>query len=157
MLESLKEQKTIFLSTLDRDNLPHVSYAPYYMRDDKVYIYISEMAKHYQNLLDNENIGVMIIEDEGTAANKLARKRVSFNGVAELKNISEIDEEVISAFENNFGKEMLAVIMKLDFHFFEISLGVGRIVKGFGEAFDLVYENNAWVEKALKADMHKTR
>ena len=53
MEELLAHQKTLMLSTLTKENTPAISYAPYIMRANDIYIYISQTAEHYHNLINN--------------------------------------------------------------------------------------------------------
>ncbi len=142
MKELLEKQKTMFISSLDENNLPQASYAPYVMIEDRVYIYISEVAEHYRNLERNENVAFMIIEDESFSENLFVRKRVSFRGKA--KKILDVPEDIKKKFEAIHGENMMNLLYKMDFNFFEINITSGRLVEGFGKAFDLIYENGEW-------------
>ena len=51
MEELLARQKTLMLSTLTSNHSPFISYAPYIMRGHDIYIYISQTAEHYHNLV----------------------------------------------------------------------------------------------------------
>ena len=53
MEELLARQKTLMLSTLTSNHSPFISYAPYIMRGHDIYIYISQTAEHYHNLVAN--------------------------------------------------------------------------------------------------------
>ena len=45
-------------------NEPVINYAPYIVKASDIYIYISQTANHYQNLMNNPGCAIMIIEDE---------------------------------------------------------------------------------------------
>ncbi len=49
----LKNQKSLMISSLGKDNNPEISYAPFVMIDNKIYLYLSKAANHYYNLRDN--------------------------------------------------------------------------------------------------------
>ena len=108
MKELLEKQKTMFISSLDENNLPQASYAPYVMIEDRVYIYISEVAEHYRNLERNENVAFMMIEDESFSENLFVRKRVSFRGKA--KKILDVPEDIKKKFEAIHGENMMNCI-----------------------------------------------
>ena len=56
----LKSQKSLMISSLGKDNNPEISYAPFVMLDNKVYVYLSKAANHYYNLRENLKCSVMI-------------------------------------------------------------------------------------------------
>lgn len=154
MKEILNSQKTIMISSVDESGFPQISYSPYVMLDDKIYIYISQIADHYKNIENNGNVSLMLIEDESKSKNLFARSRVSFRGVA--KKVSDVSESIKNQFEEIHGKDMMNVLYKMDFDFFEINLLGGRLVKGFGQAFELIYENNSWTQKHIVVDKKQT-
>ncbi|WP_317366835.1 pyridoxamine 5'-phosphate oxidase family protein [uncultured Tyzzerella sp.] len=150
MKEFLKSQNTTFIASVDNNNMPHASYSPYVMIEDKMYIYISKVAEHYQNLENNKNISLMIAEDECKSKVLFARKRISFKG--EATKVSDVDSKVKEKFEEIHTKNMMDVLYTMDFDFFEIKLLEGRLVEGFGKAYKLVYNNNDWESEHIVID-----
>lgn len=150
MKEILNSQKTIMISSLNSEGFPQISYSPYIMVDNKVYIYISRIADHHKNIDENGNISLMVVADESKSQNLFARERVSFNGNA--KKVEEVPECIREKFEEIHGKRMMEVLYGMDFDFFEITILNGRLVKGFGKAFDITYEDNTWIEKQVFID-----
>lgn len=138
MEELLAHQKTLVLSTLTTENTPAISYAPYIMQDNNIYIYISQTAEHYHNLINNPACALMIIEDENQSKTVFARQRVSFIAQATLV---EDDEEVYEWFKAGQDEKMVERLRTMDFSFFKLTLKKGRLVKGFGQAFDITYTN----------------
>ena len=138
MEELLARQKTLMLSTLTSNHSPFISYAPYIMRGHDIYIYISQTAEHYHNLVANPACAIMIIEDEHEAKNIFARQRVSFVASATLV---EEEEEVYEWFKEAHDHKMIERLRTMDFGFFKLTLKKGRLVKGFGQAFDINYSN----------------
>ena len=155
MKNLLNTQKTTFMSTLDENNFPQASYAPFVIKEDKMYIYISRITEHYRNLMSNDKISVMIIEDESNSQILFARKRVSFTGTA--KKVDSVSDDVLEKFDENHTKKMMDVLKGMDFNFFEISLSKGRLVEGFGKAFDLKYINGDWAQEHVVLDGHKSK
>ena len=152
MKELLKTQKTTFMSTLDESNFPQASYAPFVIKENKMYIYISRITEHYRNLIANGKISTMIIEDESNSKILFARKRISFTGNA--KKVDSVPNEVIEEFEEIHTKKMMDVFKGMDFDFFEIDLLKGRLVEGFGKAFDLTYADGDWKQEHVVLDGH---
>lgn len=150
MNEILNNQKTAVIASIDNNNMPNASYAPYVMLEDKIYIYISQVAEHYKNLENNKNISLLIIEDESISKTLFARKRVTFYG--EATKVADVSEEIKSKFAEIHGSGMMETLYTMDFDFFEIKINCGRLVEGFGKAYDIVYENNNWERKHVVID-----
>ncbi|WP_317368092.1 pyridoxamine 5'-phosphate oxidase family protein [uncultured Tyzzerella sp.] len=157
MKELLASKKTTFISSINEDNTPQASYAPYVIINDKMYIYISKVAEHYKNLESNKNTSVMVIEDETNSPVLFARKRVTFKG--EATKISQVSDEIKTKFEKIHSKNMMDVLYKMDFDFFEIKLIEGRLVEGFGKAFNLTYNSNTndWEQEHIIIDKAHNR
>lgn len=155
MNELLNNQKTIFVSSIDENNMPQASYAPYVMVEDKLYIYISKVAEHYKNLENNKNVSLMIIEDESNSQILFARKRLTFKGNA--TKILDAPSQVKEKFEDIHSKNMMDTLYKMDFDFFEIEILEGRLVEGFGKAFKLTYNDNQWIKEHIVIDKAHNR
>lgn len=145
----LDKQKTLIISSLDNDNKPRISYSPYVLEGDKFYIYISKIAEHYHNIVNNPEISIMIIEDEQDVDITFARERVSFTGKA---RILKENEEIIEKFSKRQGKSIMDMLVSLDFDVFEIEVIEGRLVKGFGKAFDVKVVDGEFVTELVKID-----
>lgn len=146
-MEKLFNQKTIMISSLTQEGQPFISYAPFARIEDKVYIYISKAAEHYYNLLKNPNVAIMMIEDEAEAKTVFARVRLSFKATATM--MQEVAENIWEAFEEAQGKEMVQMLRKMDFDMFELQLHKGRLVKGFGKAYDVELKDGSWVQEQV--------
>lgn len=151
MEQLLAQQKTLMLSTLTPEKTPSISYAPYIMRASDIYIYISETAEHYHNLITNPVCAVMIIEDEENAKTIFARQRVSFIAHA---NRVEDDKEVYQWFEEEHNATIVERLRTMNFSFFKLTLKKGRLVKGFGQAFDISYTNGIPSLVSVSGDGH---
>ena len=72
--------------------------------------------------------------------NIFARERLSFNCKVDL--MKEVDEDIFKKFDNSHGASMMSVLKKLDFDIFKLNIQSGRLVKGFGKAYDItVYDD----------------
>ncbi|MGX4600520.1 HugZ family pyridoxamine 5'-phosphate oxidase [Faecalimicrobium sp. JNUCC 81] len=139
MEQLLKNQKSLMISSIDKDNNPAISYAPFVMIGEKIYVYLSKAANHYYNLRDNKKCAVMIIEDESLAQTIFARARLSFD--CEAKIVEDVSEDVFNKFDEVHDAKMMAMFKKMDFDMFELDIIQGRLVKGFGQAFDIKFVN----------------
>ena len=133
----LKSQKSLMISSLGKGNNPEISYAPFVMLDNKIYLYLSKAANHYYNLRDNQKCSVMIIEDESECKTIFARTRVSFKCKANM--ITEVSNEIFDKFDEVHDSKMMSMFKKMDFDMFELEIRSGRLVKGFGQAYEIKF------------------
>lgn len=149
--EFIQEFQSLNISTLDNKSNPFSSYAPFIKADNKYYVYISQMAKHTQNLQSNNKCSLFFIEDENTCKNIFARKRVMIQSEAKtLEQDSKKEETILEQFKIKFGNEMISMLKKMnDFYVFEFTPFYGEAVFGFGKAYNLGGENfNEFVQRA---------
>ncbi|MGB6020618.1 MAG: pyridoxamine 5'-phosphate oxidase family protein, partial [Sulfurimonadaceae bacterium] len=76
--------QSVVIGTISEEALPFSSYAPFLHRDHRLYIFISDIATHSQNLKANKNASLLFIEDESKADNIFARKRISLQCTSTL-------------------------------------------------------------------------
>lgn len=148
----IKNQRTLMISSNDRDNNLNISCAAYVYKKNKIYIYISKIAKHYENLLTNPKISVMIIEDEQDAKTVFDRTRISINCIA--KRIDYEAEDIFELFDKNHGAKMMKILKTMDFDIFELEILNGRFIKGFTKVFDIFIKENEFVLKAVNYQQH---
>lgn len=158
LLDYLENFKSIVLSTIDEDNAPFTSYAPFIKDENKYYVYISLMARHYRNLDKNPKVSLFFIEDEISCENIFGRKRVVLQ--CDSKKLVRDDdkfEKLIEVFEKRHGSTMKMLKSMKDFSIFEFTPYKGEAIFGFGEAYDIGGENtNELIErKNLKGHGHK--
>jgi len=133
------EVKTAILGTIDLKDSPEASYAPC-IHDEagSFYVYVSALAKHSANLRRTRKASLMLIEDEGTAANLHARRRATWNcSVEAVARDSEAFNARLASFREHFGKTMESLATMQDFTLFQLKPASGRLVLGFGAAFRL--------------------
>lgn len=139
----LTSRKQMIISLIDEEGKPFTSNAPFVMKDGKFYIYVSQIAEHYQLLEKNEVADAFFIADEADTPNKFATERARWQ--CKATNIgNEGHEEIFSLFNEAFGEKMLDVLRGLDFSLFELAPKTGRYVVGFGLAFDLDVESDGF-------------
>lgn len=138
----MQNQKSLIISSLNSNNLPETSYAPFVMVDNNIYVYLSKAANHYYNLRDNKNCSVMIIEDERDSKTIFARERLTFEG--EALKLENVEECVFDKFDEVHGGSIMSVLKDMDFDMFKITLKKGRYVKGFGKAFDIIFKDGEY-------------
>ena len=131
----IKNQKSLIISSLGETGFPEISYAPFVIIDYKIYLYLSQAANHYYNLRDQHKCSVIMIEDEDKSANIFARNRVSFK--CESHIMENVSDEIFSKFDEKHGEKMMTMFRKMDFDMFELNIISGRLVKGFGQAYEI--------------------
>jgi hypothetical protein len=137
--ELLASQQTLLLSTASANDVPDISYAPF-VRDNAglFYIYVSDMACHTSNLLNNPQASILFIRPESESRNLFARERAVLScSVTEIIRNTEIYINQVQALQDKFG-EVVSLLRSLsDFHLFALRPENGRYIVGFGRAFTI--------------------
>ena len=129
--------QTTIIGTLDANNHPFSSYAPYVYNNNHFYVYISDIATHTKNIQANPKASLFFIEDESQSENLFARKRISLQcDSVKIARNSERFEEVLALFAQKFDDNMIATLKKMtDFNLFEFKVTYGEATFGFGKAY----------------------
>jgi heme iron utilization protein len=129
--------QSIVISTVNEQGVPNASYAPFVIDDSKnIYIYVSGLSIHTQNIYANPRVSVLFIEDESKSKQIFARQRLSFDCTANLiERETENWYQIVELFKSRFG-EIVEIFRGLaDFRIFQLTPSEGRFVIGFGEAY----------------------
>jgi putative heme iron utilization protein len=140
--------RSVVLGTATHDGAPLSSYAPVYVEDSKcLYVYVSALAKHYAHLKRTGKASAMFIEDESKADNLFARKRLTLDcqGVVIERNSEEWEPQMVKM-EIRLGETMGFLKDLKDFDLFELTPRTGRLVLGFGKAYDVKGEGLQYVD-----------
>ena len=135
----LTSQQTLMLSTASSCGTPDISYAPFIRNDLGVfYIFVSEMARHTNNLLTNPQASILFIRPEAECNNLFARERAVLKcSVKEIPKDDKTYTPQLDALQNHFG-EVVALLRSLsDFHLFALEPQEGRYIIGFGRAYNI--------------------
>lgn len=147
MTHLFQQKNTLSLSTSNKDGGLWTSTAPFAVKEDKAYIFISGIAEHYYNLKESQQVSFMVVEDGEKAKNPFVLERATFQ--SEATELETIPEEVWALFTSRFQGEMLEQLRKMNFHMFELPLAKGRYVSDFGKAYDVSFEAGAWKQEAV--------
>ncbi|AUS99179.1 pyridoxamine 5-phosphate oxidase [Nostoc sp. CENA543] len=131
--------ESVIISTVNEQGIPNASYTPFVTDDAKnIYIYVSGLAAHTQNIHINPHVCVLFIEDESQTTQIFARRRLSFDCAATLiERESETWNQIVEQFQQRFG-EIIEVLRGLaDFRIFRLTPTAGRFVIGFGAAYHI--------------------
>lgn len=131
--------KTVILGTVSKEGLPDASVAPAVLgADGAFYIYVSGLSLHTRNLADTGKASVFLIQDESAAKQLLARQRLTFPATATLVPREEPAFAThMSALKAKFGPVMEHLEGMADFRMFRLEPSRGRLVSGFGQAYDV--------------------
>ncbi|MCG6237622.1 heme utilization protein HutZ [Vibrio diabolicus] len=136
--EFRQERRTLQLATVDAEGRPNVSYAPYVQNQEGYFVLISKIARHARNLLENPNVSLMMIEDEESSKQLFARKRLTFDAVANVvERDTEMWHQVVGQMKERFGDIIDGLSQLEDFVLFNLKPESGLFVKGFGQAYQV--------------------
>ncbi|MEC4816052.1 MAG: pyridoxamine 5'-phosphate oxidase family protein [Scytonema sp. PMC 1069.18] len=130
---------SVILATVSTDGIPNASYAPFVMDENKnIYIYVSGLSTHTQNLYAVPRVSVLFIEDESQTEQVFARRRLIFDCTATLvERDTEVWKQIVDRFQVRFG-EMIQILRDLpDFRIFKLAPTTGRFIIGFGAAYEV--------------------
>lgn len=139
MLDFIAQFQSTTIATLDEKGLPFSSYAPFVHHKHRFYIFISDVAKHAQNLKKRPNASLLFIEDESKSEQIFARKRISLQCSSQMIKRDEPKfQDVMKIFKSKFSAEMVTMLMGMaDFNLYELSTDYGEATFGFGEAYSI--------------------
>ncbi len=135
--ELLDKAQSLMLATADNEGIPESSTTPF-IRDEagSYYIYVSMLARHTRNLMDNQQASIMLVEDESDCRQFFARKRIQYQCRAVMAN--EADRmDILAAFARRYGKVMELLSGLPDFQLVRLTPLEGQFVMGFGQAYAL--------------------
>jgi hypothetical protein len=129
--------KSVILATASAATMPQASYAPCVIDEERtIYIYVSGLSAHTQNLMATGKASALFIEDEAQASQIFARKRLSYDCAATLvARESENWETITQQFSDRFGNIIEMMKGLADFRIFRLQPYGGRFVMGFGAAY----------------------
>jgi len=137
----IEQQATVNIATVNEQGLPDASYAPFVHIKPRFYIFVSELARHTQNILRNPRVSLFFAEAEATSKNLFARERLVLQ--CEACDIQREDDEfskAINTLKAEFG-DMIALLESLpDFHLLRLSPSQGAYTVGFGKAYNLTVD-----------------
>jgi putative heme iron utilization protein len=134
--------QSLSIATLNESNEPESSYAPFVANDqNEVFVFVSGLAAHTWNLLNQGMAGLMFIEDESNATNTFARRRLIYQCRAEPVDKDTGDwNDIMSLFDQRFGRFMNTLRELPDFQLFRLVPYRGSYITGFGKAYTLAGE-----------------
>jgi putative heme iron utilization protein len=135
--------QSVMLATSDEHGVPYISYSPFYRDENKhIYILISDIVKHTQNIRKRCQVSVMFIEDEASTKQIYARSRLTYECKTEELPIPSPEwDQICKKLEERFGNLIQTLVDLSDFHIFKLVPYSGRFVIGFGKAYEIKGDN----------------
>lgn len=134
--------KTLMMATQTEASAPHISYSPYALIDGKYYVFLSELAEHTRHLTERPQASIMLIEDEQDTRNLYARARLSWVAQASMiKRQTALFDAAMSQLKKRTGQTIGLLLSLNDFNLFELAPQHGRLILGFGQAYQIKPED----------------
>ena len=137
--ELLEPFQSTVLGTQGTNDYPFSSYAPFYYDGEVVYIFISDIATHAQNMQTTAKASAFFIEDESMTDNIFKRKRISLQcDVLCIDRNEDKFSTIMENFQARFTDGTLDMLMGMkDFNLYALTPIYGEATFGFGEAYNI--------------------
>jgi heme iron utilization protein len=140
----LQQLNSLVLATVGQDGTPLASYAPFAENDGCLYVLLSGLSLHTQNLQRQQQANVMLIEDEASARNIFARARLNYTAlVSAIEKDTTDGTAALQAMKAKLGNTVDVLSGLPDFMLFRLQLEKARLVTGFGRAYVFVPDDVA--------------
>ena len=128
---------SVVLATVSGEGMPQASYAPCVVDEARnIYVFVSGLSAHTQNLTATSKASVLFIEDESKTQQIFARMRLSYECAATLLERESMQwNEIAQQFEDRFGNIVEVMRGLADFRIFQLRPQAGNFVVGFGAAY----------------------
>ena len=129
------------LGTNGKDNFPFLSKIIPMYKNNKLYLLISDLSEHTQNIVLNQNVSIYFSLKELNKT-KSNNPRLTINGIIKKHVLKKKDKEFINLLNTyqkiENGSEMWG--MFTDFNFYSLIPKRALYIEGFGKAYQKVYE-----------------
>ena len=136
----LADVRSMMLATVHKDGSPLASYTPFSQNNEGsgLWILVSDLAGHAQNLSRGKQCSALVIRDEQDSAQVYIRERLQYEMRAEecLRDDTCWDSGV-KALHDRHGGLIDTLISLSDFRLFQLQPQSGRYIVGFGQAYEL--------------------
>ena len=128
------------LGTLDQNGYPYLSKALPLYYEKKIYLLLSDLSDHTDNLKINKKVSIYFAQEE-IHKEKLNNPRLTLLGSIEKLKLNKNDELFRKLLKNYILIEKSAKMWGqfLDFNFYEFNIKNSLYVKGFGKAYKEVH------------------
>lgn len=116
-----------------------ISLVPFVCYKNILWVFVSRLSAHTQQLLVSEQASVLIYPNEASAKNCFAIERVSV--VCEVFEEHENRDVILDVMTQKLGDTVSLLRQLGDFHLFGLTPKTGRYIAGFGQAFDVDFSD----------------
>ena len=129
------------LGTNGKDNFPFLSKIIPMYKNNKLYLLISDLSEHTQNIVLNQNVSIYFSLKELNKT-KSNNPRLTINGIIKKHVLNKEDKEFIDLLNSyqkiENGSKMWG--MFTDFNFYSLIPKRALYIEGFGKAYQKVYQ-----------------
>lgn len=134
----LAQARTLLMAATGDGDQPEMGVTPVVRHDGCMFIYPSRLSAHVRAMLASGKAAFLVIEDEASAQNIWARKRIKFNAeIFEMNRESYLFNSVCDVFASCHGPTMGLIRDFTDFHLLRLRPSSGVMVLGFAQAYRL--------------------
>ena len=134
----LTQARTVLMAASGEGEMPEMGVTPLVRHDGGMFIYPSRLSAHVRAMLKAGKAAFLVIEDQDSAQNIWARKRIKFDAkLTEIERKSDIFEIVCNDFAARHGPTMGLIRDFTDFHLLQLHPIGGVMVLGFAQAYQL--------------------
>ena len=134
------EYEISVLGTNGKDNFPFLSKIIPMYKNNKLYLLISDLSEHTQNIASNQNVSIYFSLKELNKT-KSNNPRLTINGIIKkhvLKKESKEFVDLLNTYQKiESGSKMCG--MFTDFNFYSLIPKRALYIEGFGKAYQKVY------------------
>ena len=131
------------LGTNGKDNFPFLSKIIPMYKNKKLYLLISDLSEHTQNIVLNHNVSIYFSLKELNKT-KSNNPRLTINGIIKKHVLNKEDKEFVDLLNSyqkiENGSKMWG--MFTDFNFYSLEPQRALYIEGFGKAYQKDYEND---------------
>ena len=137
----LDSMQSVLLATVHQDSSPLASYTPFAIDDERsgMWILVSDLAGHAQNLSRSHQCSALVIRDEQDSAQVYVRERLQYEMRSEECRRDDTSwHSGVQALRQRHGGLVDTLTSLTDFRLFHLLPQSGRYIVGFGQAYELV-------------------
>ena len=131
------------LGTNGKDNFPFLSKIIPMYKNNKLYLLISDLSEHTQNIILNHNVSIYFSLKELNKT-KSNNPRLTINGIIKKHVLKKKDKEFIDLLNTyqkiENGSKMWGMFS--DFNFYSLEPQRALYIEGFGKAYQKDYKND---------------
>lgn len=137
---------SVMLATVNAEGFADASYAPTLQQNGRFYVYISALATHTQNILQQPYASLLFIEPE-TPANLFRRQRTMIRCRAiTIARETQAWDSLMDRYELVMGKMMRTLRALTDFQLFELTPIQATYVRGFAQTYHFSAEQLSFLQ-----------